>query len=194
MTGPATSAGDSGLAGIVLSGGRGRRYGEPKAGVLVGGRTLVERAVTALEVYCRPVVVVSRPEVALPPGIRVPVVFDRDGPPSAINAIASGLAEVEATDVLVLACDLLVDDRLLRHMADLPSGTTAVVEDAHGWQPLCGRYPRVAALETIAHLVATGDLRARQIARLLRATSVRASPGEMTNINTPEDARAAERA
>lgn len=46
-------------AGLVLAAGAGRRYGEPKAGVIIDGVRLVDRAVAVLrDAGCEPVVVV----------------------------------------------------------------------------------------------------------------------------------------
>src|SRR5437867_1512729 len=49
--------------GLVLAGGRGRRLGRPKAGLVVARRTLVERAVDILVPRCDRVVVVGRADV-----------------------------------------------------------------------------------------------------------------------------------
>ena len=65
VPGQSIGAAGTGLPdGCVLAGGAGRRFGRPKAGVRLGDRTLVERAVGALLPRCGRVVVVSRPEGA----------------------------------------------------------------------------------------------------------------------------------
>jgi CTP:molybdopterin cytidylyltransferase MocA len=50
---------DDEVAGILLAAGEGRRFGRPKALVVLGGRSLVERGAATLSAGgCRPVLVV----------------------------------------------------------------------------------------------------------------------------------------
>lgn len=172
--------------GIVLAGGAGRRMGRPKATVPLGGSLLVERAVAALEPRCDRVVVVARPEIALPP-IGAEVIFDRPGPDCPLVALATGLAACRADDVIVLACDLPFADPLLDALIEQPLGR-AVAGRSHGRiQPLCARYPRVAALRAADELIDAGDLRARGPAVALDAEVVDDRWGALANLNTPGD-------
>lgn len=177
---------DRSLGGIVLAGGAGLRIGQPKAAMRVGGRTLVESAVARLRARCASVVVVSRPDIPLPV-LDTPVVFDRPGPATPLVGIATGLGTLTTASCLVLACDLpLAGDILDRLVAD-PAGA-AVAADAEGRiQPLCARYPRRAALAACEALLADGWLAARALATHLAAVTIRAAPGELLNVNTPED-------
>lgn len=177
--------------GMVLAGGPGRRIGRPKASLPLLGRTLVERAVDALGARCRRVVVVSRPEVALPP-LMVEVVMDRPGPDAPLAAVASGLAALDAAEVLVLGCDLPLAGPVLDRLLAAPAGGAAAAADEGGPQPLCARYPREAALAACEALIGAGDLRARALLTALGARPVAATRDELINVNTAADLRRAE--
>jgi molybdopterin-guanine dinucleotide biosynthesis protein A len=171
--------------GLVLAGGGGVRFGRPKATVVLDGQTLVERAVAALEPRCRKVVVVGRPEVALP----VPSVDDRPGPDCPLNALATGLAAVDGDEVLVLACDLPGAAPVLDRLLLAPS--VAVDPDGRA-QPLCARYPRLAALAAADRLLAAGQLRLLALLDELAPSLVAASAAELHNITTRADLEASQ--
>ncbi len=166
--------------GLVLAGGAGIRFGRPKATVQLDGQTLVERAVAALAPHCRRVVVVGRPEIPLP----VPSVDDRPGPDCPLNALATGLAALEADEVLVLACDLPGASPVLARLVAAPS--VAVDPDGRA-QPLCARYPRAAALAAADSLLAQGTCRLLPLLGILAATPVPASAAELHNVTVAAD-------
>ena len=176
------------LGGIVLAGGAGRRLGRPKACVVLGGRTLVERAVETLRRHCRSLVVISRPGIELPP-LDATVLFDRPGPDAPLNALATGLAALDTGDVLVLACDLPSAGPVVDRIALAPAGAAAVARDrvSRRWQPLCARYPRLATLEVCERLLAAGELRLQPVIAELAPSAVDASADDLANVNSPDD-------
>ncbi len=174
------------LGGLVLAGGSGHRLGRPKATVVVRGRTLAERAVDLVTLRCRPVLVVSRPGVPLP-SLPVPVVLDGDGVRGPMNAVATGLSQVEADDVIVLACDLPFAGPMLDRLAAAPPGRAVAATDALRRQPLCARYPRVAALEVCRRLMARGVRRMTTLLAELEAEFIEAVDDELFNVNTASD-------
>jgi molybdenum cofactor guanylyltransferase len=174
------------LAGCVLAGGPGRRLGGPKAGVVLAGRTLVERAVDALRARCGEVVVVSRPGVALP-DLAARVVHDRPGPDCPLGALATGLAALGADDVLVLGCDLPLAGSLLDALAVAPPGRAVAAAAGPRAQPLCARYPRIAALAAAERLLAAGALPARGLLDALGAARIQADGDALLNVNTAAD-------
>ena len=176
------------LGGIILAGGAGRRLGRPKAGVVLDGRTLVERAVESLRPHCEPLLVISRPEIELPP-LDATVLDDRPGPDAPLNALATGLAALDTRDVLVLACDLPSARPVVDRLALAPAGVAAVARERAGgrWQPLCARYPRVAALEVCERLLASGELRLLPIIAELAPSAIDASADDLANVNSPDD-------
>lgn len=166
--------------GLVLAGGAGTRFGGPKATALLGGQTLVERAVAALAPHCGRVVVIGRAEVPLP----IPSIDDRPGPDCPLNALASGLAAVDADEVLVLACDLPFAAPVLDRLVVAPA--VAVGPDGRA-QPLCARYPRKAALAAADGLLDAGTLRLVPLLDILAASPVPASATELHNVTFPVD-------
>lgn len=173
--------------GIVLAGGSGTRMGHPKAPLRFGDRTLAENAVALLHARCGHVVVVSRPEVALP-ALPTTVVMDRPGPRGPLTALATGLAATAADDVLVLACDMPFAGPMLDALGQVSPGRTAVGVDVDGHvQPLCARYPRLRALAAIEELLAAGDRRARAPAAVLGALRIDDRWGALANLNTSAD-------
>lgn len=165
---------------LVLAGGAGTRFGRPKATVVLEGTTLVEHAVRALGPRCGRVVVVGRPEVPLP----VPSIDDRPGPDCPLNAVATGLAALDAAEVLVLACDLPAAAPVLDRLSVAPS---AAVDPDGRVQPLCARYPRTAALAAADALLAAGTLRMLALLDALGPTLVPATAEELHNVTHPGD-------
>jgi molybdopterin-guanine dinucleotide biosynthesis protein A len=176
------------LGGIVLAGGAGRRLGRPKAGVVLDGGTLVERAVETLRPHCGAVLVVSRPEVELPP-LDATVRYDRPGPDAPLNALATGLAALDTGDVLVLACDLPSARPVVDRLALAAPGAATVARNraSRRWQPLCARYPRLAALELCERLLASGETRLLPIVGALGAAAIDATDEELANVNSQAD-------
>ena len=175
----------SSLSGLVLAGGSGTRLGRSKATVVVRGRTLVERAVDLLSARCQPVLVVSRPGVALPV-LDVAVVLDAEGVRGPMNALATGLAALGTDEVLVLACDLPFAGPVLDRLVAAAPGRTVAAADRR-LQPLCARYPRVAALEACRRLTARGVRRMTALLAELDAASIDAGDDELLNVNTESD-------
>lgn len=176
---------DRPVAGLVLAGGGGTRLGRAKAGVVMRGRTLVERAVDAVAARCDPVVVVSRPGVLLPT-LEVPVVLDREGARGPMNAVVTGLSAVGTEDVLVLACDLPFAGPVLDRLLAAAPGLAVAAADSRP-QPLCARYPRTAALEACERLIARGVRRMTTLLGELEATAVAVEGDELFNVNTAAD-------
>lgn len=127
----------TGLAAIILAGGRaGRLGGASKPDLVVGGRRLLEIAIEAARsVGCREVVVVGPPTLDAP-GCRVV----REDPPfgGPVAGLAAGLAALEPRrdDVLVLACDMpearSATRRLVAARATNPGSDGVCLVDASG--------------------------------------------------------------
>ncbi len=178
--------------GIVIAGGAGTRMGGPKALAAIGGHPLVELAVAALRPHCGRVLVVTRPGITLPP-LPAEVVLDRAGPDAPLTGLATGLMACTTAQVLVLACDLPLAGPVVARLAAVPAGRTAMAVDPGGRaQPLCARYPRVAALTAADALLAANTPRMMGLVDALDPVLVDASADELLNVNTPADlARAA---
>lgn len=96
---------DQGITGIVLAGGAATRFGSDKLAASFGGRTLLRRAVDALEAACDEVIVVAAPGTEPDPGPRVRplrVLHDTAPFPGPRAALLAGI-EAAAHPVAVVA-------------------------------------------------------------------------------------------
>ncbi|MBL1066065.1 NTP transferase domain-containing protein [Streptomyces sp. 7-21] len=138
--GPAPGPSLGSFDAIVLAGGGARRLGgADKPGLRVGGRTLLDRVLTACREAERTVVVGPRRATA------APVTWVREEPPGGgpLAALHAGLGHTTAPLVAVLAADLpFLDHHALRLLRDLPPGADgALFADAEGRdQPLTAVY------------------------------------------------------
>lgn len=145
-------------AGIILCGGRTRRFGGEKALVRVGGRAVVERVADALAPFCAEVLVVASPrrEMAVPAGARV--VEDVHPGAGPLGGIATGLRAMAADLALVVGCDMpFLVEGLLRLLVEQAAGFDAVVpRRADGYlEPLHALYRR-ACLPAVEEALARG--------------------------------------
>lgn len=157
------------VAGLLLAGGAGRRYGMPKALVVVDGRRLVERGLATLrDAACDPIVVVlgaAAQQVRFSTDLSGATVTDNPewhtGMGSSLRAGLAALAAFPVEAVAVLLVDTPgVTAAAVRRLRRLGSSTGLAVATYHG-QPghpvLLGRYhwPAVSAM-------AAGDAGARR--------------------------------
>lgn len=157
-------------AGIVLAGGRGRRMGQPKGGVELGGVTLADRAVDLLRaVGCDPVVVADAGD---------------DGP---LAALVEPLAALDGFEVFALACDLPLAGPVVQRLAELPAGAAIAVDPDGREQPLCARWPLAVVRETVNEIVAAGERRMSALVDAIDPELVVATTDELLNVNTPAD-------
>jgi molybdopterin-guanine dinucleotide biosynthesis protein A len=152
---------DFGVSGLLLTGGTSRRMGADKAGQLVGGQTMGERAGRALQKVAGPVLALGAD-----PGLGLEPVDDPGRGPLA--ALAAGLRHLAGRGltqpVLLLSCDLpFVTPELLRLVAGLLGGAGAAVPVAEGRrQPLAACYSP-AVLPVAERLVGRGALSMRAL-------------------------------
>ncbi|WP_022927105.1 molybdenum cofactor guanylyltransferase [Patulibacter americanus] len=175
----------------ILAGGRSRRMGTPKAGVLLDGRPLLEHAVAAVRSAGLIPVVVAKDDSLLP---RTDA--ERWGEPAEPRHPLAGVAAAlgrAGVPVVVLPVDLpRVPPGLLAHLAARPE-PLVVVEGAGRLHPLLGRFdPRHAP--ALAQAAAEGAPVVRTVRALGAVTvdgDVLAAFGDpaayLVNVNRPED-------
>lgn len=190
--------------GVVLAGGQGLRLAraEPKALLMLAGRTLLARAQATLELLCDEVVV-SAPEsleLGVPNARRI---ADPEGGEGPLAGLVAALACRPFTQAMVLAVDMpFASDVALRALhGHLRAGDDAVLAAPAGIpQPLAAWYAP-SACEPLAAALACGE---RSVTRAVLALSVRVVlPAELAtmpggesayfNLNTPADLDEAER-
>jgi molybdopterin-guanine dinucleotide biosynthesis protein A len=148
------------VCGVVLCGGLSERMGRDKAGLELGGRTLLERTVERLERRCPRVVLACGrepryAELGRELVLDLPAAGERPGPIAGILAALEGVA---AARYLVLACDLprAGDDLLaaLLERAEATGADAVFFESARGLEPLCAVYAPTCAAPMRAALSA----------------------------------------
>lgn len=192
---------------VLLAGGRNTRYGAPKALAEVGGRTILERGLAALEaaVEDEAVIVANDPEPyrhagrALRPDLR-----PDSGVLGGILTAVAWARELGREAALVLACDMpFVPAPLLRRLVrKAPRDGLAVPasEGPRGLEPLCAAYG-VGCAEAIEAALDRGD---RAIISFFSDVEVHELPLEEVrrfgpadriffNVNRPDERRRADR-
>lgn len=169
---------------VLLAGGRGSRLGgRHKPAIAVRGRTLLNHALAAVAGADR-VVVVGPVE----PTDR-PVRWTREQPPGGgpVAALAAGLAEIDATEIVVLATDLAgITAGTIDRLRNARTADGAVLCDATGrkqWLIGVWRTDRLRA----ALPVAPAGMSLFSVLSSLDVVDVPELPGESVDIDTPAD-------
>jgi molybdopterin-guanine dinucleotide biosynthesis protein A len=184
---------------LILAGGDSRRMGQDKAGLVLDGKTLLERvAATMQQVFPKVVVSVRQ----LRSGVEVPQVCDEPSASGPLAGLIAGLAQADTPWVFAVACDMpFVTRDVVTHLAALRNGFQAVVPVVGGFhQPLAAFYA-ASALETMRASLAAGD---RSLRGTLEKLAVRyVSEAELRefdpqlrsffDLDTPQDVEAARR-
>jgi len=198
------------IDGFVLAGGQSRRMGQNKTALLLGGKTLIDRAADALFPVANTVYAVgnlTHQITSLPIIQDHPITGDTRG---AIVGLYTALVNAKTEWVAVLACDLpfvtgelmtrMVD--IMRHGAELQMNDVDAVfaEQPDGRiQPLCGLYRRDRCLPEIEKMLSDGEWRLQQLGvrlktRVIGFSEIKDIQGAeflFFNMNTPEEYRLA---
>lgn len=180
------------VAGLLLTGGRSRRFGADKARLSVNGVPAAVRLGRVLAAA------VDGPVLEVGPGRSELVAVGEDRPGDGpLVALAAGAAALRARHhhhaAVVLACDLpRVDEELVRWLAR-QAGTAVPVVDGR-LQSLCARYDTDAL--ALAPVLASGGARSLRalldVVPLTRLTEDDwrhvAAPDDFADIDTPADA------
>lgn len=190
-------------AGLVIAGGRARRFGGDKALALLGGQPLLAHAQARLSRHCGRIAVNAPQDsagAALAADLGLPVLNDppgmADGP---LAGVLAGLlwARARGADVLLtLPCDtpLVPEDLIERLAASMMARPCAVARTPDGVQSLCAAW----SVSLIAPLTASlAEARHPPVHAFLAAQGCGfvdyAEATGFLNINTPQDLAEAER-
>lgn len=169
--------------GVIFAGGRSSRFGSDKAEALLGGRTLMEHALDAVQPHCDRVAVVGR-DTRLALSIADWPAPDR-GPLGALAGALNHALDHGFDQVLSIPVDA----------ASLPRGLRALLEPAPAClasQPVIGLWPAAAAGAIEQILLGSGSHSLRTFAERIGARLV-TSIAAPANINTPQDLARLER-
>lgn len=193
-----------------MAGGQSLRMGQNKAELLLGGKTLIDRAAEALFPIANTVYAVGN----LPGEVTsLPIIQDHPTEGNARGAIVglcTALVNAKTEWIAVLACDLpFVTGELMTRMLDIlrevansqESNVDAVfAEQPDGRiQPLCGLYRRDNCLPEIKKILSGDNWRLQQLRERLNPRVIKSSEIEdirgaeffFFNLNTPDDHLAA---
>lgn len=179
-----------GYDAIILAGGTGQRLGgTDKAALVVGGRTLLDRAIAAVPAAGQ-IVVVGPPR----PTPR-PVTWTSEDPPlgGPAAAVAAGLAHISAPGVVVLAVDMPFAAQAVPRLlaAHLPDGVLLTDDTGHH-QPLLAVYRTAALQQAVMAQPTTAGLSMRQLIATLDLDTIDAAGVEALDCDTRQQLSDAE--
>jgi iron complex transport system ATP-binding protein len=163
------------LAAFVLAGGQSSRMGRDKAGLMLGGRTFLERLTTLTRAVAEEVHVIRED------------VVPRCGP---LGGMLTAFREFRFREALFLACDMpLVDVETLRRLAAAEAPAFMTADGRPGFPCILPR----AAGRTIERQIKAGRPSIQDLSRELKAQQVQGSKWPLFNINTDGDFELARR-
>jgi molybdopterin-guanine dinucleotide biosynthesis protein A len=190
---------------IILAGGQGRRLGREKAWVELGGKSLLQRAISNLEFLNSEIIIVKAPEGKLPPvsvGVNLKVVQDSVGGKGPLAGILSGLVNSKYCYNLIVACDMaLMNKDVVKYMLSIAKGYDAVVPRlGKHLEPLQAVYSKDCISEIEKLLAQNNRLKVAGLFSQVRTRFVESVEIErfdaahlsFLNINTPTDLKKAE--
>ena len=165
----------NGIFGVVLAGGKGRRFGGPKALAPLAGTPMAGWSIRALRTAGLPVGVISDEE-RVQAALGVPVRPDLVAGSGPIGGLWTALkwAEERGDDgVLLLACDMpLVDPTLIGTILGWSRTAPAVVPmGPAGPEPLCGLY-RTACMSEVEQRLHSEDRSLQGLIQAIRASLI----------------------
>jgi molybdenum cofactor guanylyltransferase len=190
------------FTGLVLAGGRSSRFGSDKALAVLGGRSLLERATSALEPWASQIAISAAPgSSAKAEALRLgfPALSDRTGlvlgPLAGILAGLEWSASIDANWMISIPCDVvsLPVDTFSRLLANIDKANGAYAVTADGPQSLCAVWP-VDSKQTLETILTDGaHPPVCDLLDLIGAAPVYFEEnGSFLNINTIDDLIAAE--
>jgi molybdopterin-guanine dinucleotide biosynthesis protein A len=132
------------VTGIILAGGKSRRFGRNKVIEVVGGKTILERVVARLSPITRRIILVTNGEnIQLSNSSSLDFAADIFPDKGPLGGIYTGLYHSKTSDNIVVAGDMpFLNTSLLQHMVGLLPGFDAVIPQWQNSQiePLHGIY------------------------------------------------------
>jgi molybdenum cofactor guanylyltransferase len=142
------------ISGAILAGGRATRFGgRDKSGLIVGGRSILDRQVAELGKVASDMLLLSGDHTHATPHSDLRVISDRVPDCGPLGGLDAALAAARYDRLVLVACDMpFVHARLLQHLIALTSEADAVVpRTERGYHPLCAAYTRACQPAIAAH-------------------------------------------
>ena len=188
------------VTGVVLLGGRSRRFGSNKSFALVDGTPLIERVTgTMASIFQRVLLITNTPE--LYGHLRFPMFEDEVKGLGPIGGLYTALLKIRTESAFVTACDMpYLNERLIRHLVEIGPGFDITAPAPAGYiEPLHALYSS-RCLPALRRCIDAGE---RMIVRFYPDAKVRFVPDEelrrfdpelrsLYNINRPQDLRGGE--
>ena len=185
----------TGMVGVILVGGRSRRYGRNKALELFQGERLIDRRVRTIRaLFSEVLVIANEPELYL--HLDVTIVRDVIPGKGPLGGIYTGLVFAQGKKVFVTACDMpFVQPALIRRMVQLAGDFDVVVpQKEEGLEPLHAIYsprclPHTKTMLDRGELQVISFFPAVKVYRLSSEEIGQLDPEGLSffNINTPDD-------
>jgi molybdopterin-guanine dinucleotide biosynthesis protein A len=185
----------------ILAGGQATRFGgRDKSALLVDGRTILDRQLTALATVADDLMIVGAAPNAgarmLQPEADARVIADIVPGCGPLGGLHAALSAARSDTVFVVACDMpYVTAPLVAYLFSLAGDAPIVVPRTdRGYHPLCAVYAR-ACLEPVAAQLAQRRFRVRDLFDVVPVRSVTADelgrfgapPRLLANVNTPAE-------
>ena len=169
-----TSIADN-VFGIVLAGGKSRRFGTSKTLTQVGGLSLASRPISTLKDAGLSVGVISS-EDGLEFALGLPVRPDLEPDKGPLGGLPTALVwakERKQLGVFLLGCDMpFVSVQLIELLLSKIDGSAAVVPVGRaGLEPLCGFYPS-SCCQTVRELLDSQDRSMHALLRLIEVKEI----------------------
>jgi molybdopterin-guanine dinucleotide biosynthesis protein A len=179
------------IAGAVLAGGQSRRMGRTKALIDVGGQPMATHVAIALAAAgCRDVVLVGGDPSELV-SLKLSVIADKypgEGPVGGVLTALHHHRRGAATHVVIAACDLpgLTAGAVHQMLGAVTAATDVVVAMTDRLEPAFTVW-NVQTIDPIEAAFEAGIRAMYDVLALFEVVTVTIDPGEMRNINRPED-------
>lgn len=182
-------------SGFVTAGGRSSRMGRDKAWLEIGGRSMIERVIAAIQPVCSDIyILANRPDYAR---LGFPVIADENVNVGPLEAIRLALQHSSLPLVVLVGCDQPflrpeLFDYLLNTIGDASAAIPIGADDR--LEPLAAVYA-TKALAAVSELICSGE---RKVSRLFESVDTRFVPFHelanlpgadllFENVNTPEE-------
>lgn len=176
--------------GLVLAGGKSRRFGTNKSTYVVDGRRMIDWVVLAVRPLVREVMISVAKEGQVPGGLNGRTVTDALPGLGPLGGIVSGLSEAETPWLLVVACDMpfVTTDALRRLVAACdPEMDAIIATDGDGRRhPLCACFHR-SVRRRIDEQIAASELSLHGLLDRIAVREVRLPSEVLRNANRPND-------